>query len=454
MPYALAICAVAAPVAAWHDAAVSIISGDVRSGLCPQCQSTLAVESGEAPWCARCEWNLGVYTPDPLAGRLTNAQERWAHRIGYELDRDLFAQLSGRPLTRPGSGVVSAALTTVSLLLTALLLGLAASGVWLMVAGHFLIKALGLIMVGFAVLCRPRLGRLRDVHSPYDEVTRDRQPRLFALLDRVAATVGSPLPDVVQLSHEWNASVAVVGLARRRVLTLGLPLWAALRPQERVALLAHELGHFVNNDNRRNLRTQTALTFFAHVAQLLDPRELFGRTEVEGLVGLAVKVVELLVAPVFWLLSRLCWVLHLALNVLGARTSQQAEYYADDLAARAAGSTAALSLTDVASCSDIYTSIIASRARGGAVMQGWREAVESTRAAVAPRQARLRQLTLRREASPFASHPPAELRHRVIAAQPHRDPQVVLGEAEAAAIDAELAAFEERYRRVIAAAAW
>ncbi|WP_147432766.1 M48 family metalloprotease [Catellatospora citrea] len=431
---------------------MSIIPTAVQHGLCPQCQSALAVEPGEAPWCARCEWNLDAFTPDPLVGRLTNLQERWAHRIGYELDRDLFAQLSGRPLTRPGSGGVSAALTIISLVLAAVLLGLAAGGVWLLIAGHFLVKLIGLVMVAFAVLCRPRLGRLRDVHSPYDEVTWDRQPRLFAFVDRVAQAVGAPLPHVLVLSHEWNASATVVGFARRRVLTLGLPLWTALRPQERVALLAHELGHFINNDNRRNLRTQTALTFFAHVAHLLDPRELFGRTEFDGLMELAVKVVELAVAPVFWLLSRLCWLLHLAMHVLGARASQRSEYYADDLAARAAGSTAALTLTDVASCSDSYLAIVGSRARGGAGMQGWREAVESARAAVAPRQARLRQLTLRRAASPFSSHPPAELRHRVIAAQPHRDPQVVLGEAEAAAIDAELAAFEERYRRIIAAA--
>ncbi|GIG13161.1 hypothetical protein Cme02nite_14930 [Catellatospora methionotrophica] len=430
-------------------AAVSIIA--VESGLCPQCQTTLAVEPGEAPWCARCEWNLGVYTPNPLLGRLANLQERWARRIGYGLNRDLFAQLSGRPLTRPRSGVVGVALTTVSLVLAALLLGLAAGGVWLVIAGHFLVKLIGLIMVGFAVLCRPRLGRLRDVHSPYDEITRDRQPRLFALLDRVAQTVGAPMPHVLVLSPEWNASVAVVGFARRRVLTLGLPLWTALRPQERVALIAHELGHLINNDHRRSLRKQPALTFFAYVAQLLDPRELFGRTEFDGLMELAVKVVELVVAPVFWLLSRLSWLLHLGLNVLGARACQHAEYYADDLAARAAGSTAALTLTDMASCAHVYVGIIGSRARGGAGMQGWREAVESARAAIAPRQARLRQLTLRRDASPFTGHPPAELRHRVIAAQPHRDPQVVLGEAEAAAIDVELAAFEERYRRIIAA---
>ncbi len=410
------------------------------------------MEPGEAPWCERCEWNLDAFRPDPLVGRLANLQERWAHRIGYKLDQDLFAQLSDRPLTRPGSGVVGVALTTVSLVLAGLLIGLAAGGVWLMIAGPFLVKLVGLVMVGIAVLCRPRLGRLRDVHSSYDEVTRERQPHLFALVDRVAATVGAPLPHVLVLSHEWNASATIVGFARRRVLTLGLPLWTALRPQERVALLSHELGHFINNDNRRNLRTQTALTFFAHLAHLLDPRELLGGAEFEGLMGLAVKLIELLVTPLFWLVSRFCWLLHLALNVLGARDSQRAEYYADDLASRAAGSTAALALTDVVSCSGIYLAIVGSRARGGAGMQGWREAVESARAGIAPRQARLRQLTLRREASPFASHPPAELRHRVIAAQPHRDPQVVLGEAEAAAIDAELAPFEERYRRVIAAA--
>jgi hypothetical protein len=77
--------------------------------------------------------------------------------------------------------------------------------------------------------------------------------------------------------------------------------------------------------------------------------------------------------------------------------------------------------------------------------------VEASRADSAEAIGRLRQLSTRQQASLLASHPPSGLRIRMIqAAAPFRPPAVVLTEAEAAAIDAELAKYEERYRREIA----
>ena len=45
----------------------------------------------------------------------------------------------------------------------------------------------------------------------------------------------------------------------------------SLTAGERVALLGHELGHFVNGDPRRGLLTQPALTMLASAADLFRP---------------------------------------------------------------------------------------------------------------------------------------------------------------------------------------
>jgi len=96
------------------------------------------------------------------------------------------------------------------------------------------------------------------------------------------------------------------------------------------------------------------------------------------------------------------------------------------------------------------SAVIGGRARSRQAAAGWREGIEQARATQADRLGRLRQWSLRKEASVFASHPPTGLRHRMIQAAPFRQPAVVLTEAEAAMIDAELARYEERYRREIA----
>jgi hypothetical protein len=50
----------------------------------------------------------------------------------------------------------------------------------------------------------------------------------------------------------------------------------------------------------------------------------------------------------------------------------------------------------------------------------------------------------------FATHPPAGLRHRMLTARSWQDPAVVLTEARAERIDAELARHYERAGRMVA----
>ncbi|MFI5843835.1 hypothetical protein ACIA8K_29450 [Catenuloplanes sp. NPDC051500] len=131
---------------------------------------------------------------------------------------------------------------------------------------------------------------------------------------------------------------------------------------------------------------------------------------------------------------------------LSMRESQHAEYLADDLAARAAGTEAAVSFFDLLARSETLGMYVRRDARAGLSPAAARASVAQLRVA----DPVVRQRSIREEVSMFASHPPSGLRARRIAQLPPAVPAVLLTEADDTAIDAEL---DRRYasaRREIA----
>lgn len=80
----------------------------------------------------------------------------------------------------------------------------------------------------------------------------DEAPALHALVADVAAGVGVAPPDDIRLTASANASIGEerwrLGLARARVMELGLPLFALLDHSELASVVAHELGHARGGD--------------------------------------------------------------------------------------------------------------------------------------------------------------------------------------------------------------
>lgn len=86
-------------------------------------------------------------------------------------------------------------------------------------------------------------------------VTPREQPELWAEVLEAARAAGTRPPEEVLLTEDLNASVAerarLLGLlAGRRRLYLGVPLLAGLTVPRLGAVLAHEFGHFSNQDTR------------------------------------------------------------------------------------------------------------------------------------------------------------------------------------------------------------
>jgi len=138
------------------------------------------------------------------------------------------------------------------------------------------------------------------------EVSAQDAPQLHALVGQVAAELGVSRPVRVFVDGQVNASMSLAGWRREPVLVLGLPLWWSLSPQGQVGLVAHELAHLRSGDPVRG-----------------------------GVVGVAFSVLWLEPLGVARVLA----------GLVGA-DRQAAEFRADLMAARVAGSDAVVVMLD------------------------------------------------------------------------------------------------------------
>jgi len=107
-----------------------------------------------------------------------------------------------------------------------------------------LIAGVAALVVAVALLPRSRPNEIHGLRLEQQE-----QPRLFALLERVSARVGVPLPDEIWLVPEANAFIGRAGRLRRtRRMGLGFGLMQVLDEDELSTVIGHELGHARGGD--------------------------------------------------------------------------------------------------------------------------------------------------------------------------------------------------------------
>ncbi|MFN7979621.1 MAG: M48 family metallopeptidase [Vicinamibacterales bacterium] len=155
----------------------------------------------------------------------------------------------------------------------------------------------------------------RDQFTPPGPLLeRARYPRLFAMLDAVAAATGQAAPAEVYALNQINAFVTqrggVMGVGSRRVMGIGLPLVQHLSTAELTAVIGHEFGHYDSGD-------------VALGPWIYKTRAAIGRT-IDG------------VQERQWLARPFEWYGHLFLRLTYAISRQQ-EFVADAIGARVGG---------------------------------------------------------------------------------------------------------------------
>lgn len=443
-----------------HYGAVTLAetSGTI-SFTCPQCSWTGTFDMRYPAWCEQCEHGLSALSSEETAER---AREKGRHRRRREAARrraeEIEARLAGVGDLRPGGAVRLAAMLAATLVH---LMGLAVlvTGIWLLTTGIFTGYIGGALLVGVAWVVRPRVGKL-DKKKEWKR--REDLPLFFGLLDRTAASVGAPVPKLVQLTATYprggvvfNASTARLGLRRTPVLMIGIPLWQVLSRRERLAVLGHELGHQVNGDTTGSLFVRSAQNSLQQWQHLFTPPGSGARidwgTRHAGRMGrgaLAEMLATLFMLPLYFaaiLLVRLfAWI--------DTHVSLRAEYLADEIGARVAGTEAAVGLMRKLSIGQsVVVHLSREKARRGvraAVTRG-RAAAEEGAAVWANLDAylgsipeheydRLVRVSEFRGTAADSHHPATYLRMRLLRARPSLDGALTVSSEEWEAVEKEL----------------
>jgi Zn-dependent protease with chaperone function len=367
-------------------------------------------------------------------------------RAGRWMGASVLGEVSREPRRRPT--VYALAAYAYALLAYLVLAALAMGGIALVVLGFpnpFLIVG-GVLAFGMAWVVRPRLPPVPD-----GIVDRTEFAGLYEVSDRVADALGARHVDGIVMDSEFNASFGRYGRRGRRIMRLGLPLVSVLEPQERVALIAHEIAHDVNGDPARGMFVGGAFNVLAELHNLFLPQHEgigmsharmrqsseAGLVSVGGrLANVALAAIGYLVRPFLVLFAALLW-----------RDSQRAEYRADGLAAGVAGTAAAGSLLQKAHLARTFMNISKGAAAQGEhadVLGALRHWVVDAPPSEWERIDRIMAL----EATQVdATHPPSHERRAYLDRRGDVPPSVTMTSDERDAIDRELMPLETAFTR-------
>ncbi|MFF3468353.1 M48 family metalloprotease [Streptomyces sp. NPDC002619] len=413
--------------------------------VCPQCGADMPVDEGYPVWCAGCDWNVApelfVYGLGGTAERRRELAGRHGTETFEELAREGTQGLRAR-LTP--SYVLACAL---ALLVHALSFALLGVGVWLLVRswGNPFAMVFGVLMVLLFLVLRPRFPKL-DESVP--RLGRVDAPRLFKFVDSVAAGTGTRSVDAIVVEPYVNAGVTTYGL-RRRVLHLGLGLWAVLTPQQKVALLGHELGHFANGDTRYTSVVASALYTLRVWVLVLAPESWKGRLT-------HLLVAGLLRIPYYAARSTLT-----LLEKITLRGFPRREYLADDLAAEVASTEAARDLMETllhveridGELRRLTDEATADAGRPGTPRLDetlWPRLADHLASVPARERERQRRVSALRWHQQDATHPPTHLRIELLDRRGPSTAKVVLDERTERAMERELRSSAKRLARAIA----
>jgi heat shock protein HtpX len=295
---------------------------------------------------------------------------------------------------------------------------------------------------GVAALCVAWVLRPRPATRPEGVVTAARFPALYALSGRVTEALGVEAVTGIAIGPDFSMSMRRVGWSGRTFVTIGLPLFTVLDGQERAAVLAHELAHRANGDPVRGAFVGSALQTLRRWYQLFHPRRVWPQRIVAFVPIFLTNVFSLSLA---WgarglgvLTIRLAW-----------RDSQQAEYYADVLAARVAGTRATVSALQKLALEDAYrqaqhSASLDSRDAGPSVFDDLRGRAALYHPSGDEEAA---AVDLDEAVRPDATHPPPGFRVAALRAHPATGARVALSAAESEMIELEMRSVEPEVQR-------
>jgi heat shock protein HtpX len=196
------------------------------------------------------------------------------------------------------------------------------------------------------------------------------------------------------------------------------------------ALVAHELAHARNGDATRGLLVGSAVNGLAALYWLLSPEDRE-----------AGPAADAIAKAILWVVSRPVWLLLLLQLHLLTRDMQRAEYLADALAARVAGTEAVVAIQEKLLLEHTVWATLqhAAGPAGGDPSDLLEDIGEAVLRVPERERERRRRVARREDARLGETHPPSGKRIELLEGRLRLEPEVVLDAETSSAIDAELA---------------
>lgn len=371
-----------------------------------------------------------------------SARDRWAslqRDLGQRLAKRLFDEVLSDPVSTKDARRtrLTWSLTLAYLIAAAVHMLSAAFGVFgvMLLAGawsNLFVVLAGATLIVLCIVSRPRLAQV-----PHCLVNRAEYPVLYRLSDLIAESMGAEMVDGIAVSPDFSANYRVAGWRRRRYVELGTPLLAILTPSERVAVIAHELSHGANGDPLRSQFLFGAVSTVATWGTTIRPISI-GRLG-EGMpFGPFVSILAIPFEFLTLAASELLFLTAKGFLLLVLRESQRAEYLADLLAAKVAGSAEMQHALEKTYLFDVVDAAIRTHALttpDEGIGNRLSDAVSELSGADLD-QHRQASWTLSWQVD--STHPPTALRVEMLAARAPQESSPLLSPADLAALNSEV----------------
>lgn len=175
-------------------------------------------------------------------------------------------------------------------------------------------------------------------------ITPQGEPHVFALVQRIAEAVGSPLPKKIEVNCDMNAAAAYqrgllsLFLGGDLKLIIGMPLAAGLSLQQFAGVLAHEFGHFSQGGGMR--LSYLIRRINGWFARCVYERDAWDEWLVETMQDLDFRIAWMfgLARLAVYLTRRILWVFMYLGGAVSGYLMRQMEYNADLFETRLVGS--------------------------------------------------------------------------------------------------------------------
>lgn len=200
--------------------------------------------------------------------------------------------------------------------------------------------AAGGVLIAFMI--KPLFSRRGDSRAKRS-LTREREPLLFAFIDRICEAVGSPHPKRIDVDLEVNASASFRNgwwslMGDDLVLTIGLPLVAGLNMRQFGGVLAHEFGHFSQGAGMRMTYVTRSVSYWLH--RVVHERDQWDDRLRKLAAGTDLRLGWVFYLAMFfvWLNRKILWCFMMAGHFVGGFMLREMEFDADRYEAHLGGS--------------------------------------------------------------------------------------------------------------------